>query len=134
MKDYNTLLEDGIKALPQEVVVTQRFEIPKVQGHIQGNKTVITNFNNILGSIRRERDHFLKFLLKELATPGVFDGPRLVLGRKVGASLINQKIQQYCQTFVLCGECNKPDTQILIKDNESYLRCIACGAQKKIKL
>lgn len=133
MKNYQEILDEGIKALPQEVVVTERFEVPKVKGHIQGNKTYITNFNQILSSFRREKDHFLKFLLNELATPGTFDGPRLVFGRKVSATLINQKIQQYAETFVLCSNCGKPDTQIIKKENATYLKCSACGAQNLIK-
>ncbi len=134
MKSYEEMLDEAIKALPQEILVTQRFEIPKAKGHIQGNKTVVTNFNQILSDIRRDKDHFLKFLLKELATPGVFDGPRLVLGRKVSGSMINQKIQQYAQVYVLCSNCGKPDTQIITKDNLTYLKCTACGTQKAIKL
>lgn len=134
MKNYQDMLAEGIKALPQEIVVTERFEMPKAKGHIQGNKTVITNFNQIIGAFRRDKDHFLKFLLKELATPGVFDGPRLVFGRKVNAGLINQKIQQYADTYVLCGHCGKPDTQILTRDDGTFLKCMACGTQKSIKL
>ena len=133
MKDYKQMLEDGISAIPKEAVVTQRFEIPKVTGHVQGNKTVITNFSQIIGFLRREKEHFLKFLLKELATPGVFDGPRLVLGRKVSASLINQKIQRYAELFVLCSSCGKPDTQIISKDGATYVRCAACGVQNTVK-
>lgn len=71
MKSYEQMLDEGISKLPKEVVVTSRFEIPKAKGHIQGNKTVIINFNNIIENFRREKEHFLKFLLKELATPGV---------------------------------------------------------------
>ena len=133
MKTYEQMLDEGIKNLPEGVVVTERFEIPKAKGHIQGNKTVITNFNSIIESFRRDKDHFLKFLLKELATPGVFDGPRLVLGRKVTGSMINAKIQQYAETYVLCSNCGKPDTQIIEKDGASYLKCAACGAQKNIR-
>lgn len=134
MKSYNDMLDDAIKALPKEIVITQRFEIPKAKGHIQGNKTVITNFNNILSDLRRDKDHFLKFLLKELATPGVFDGPRLVLGRKVSGAMINQKVEQYAHLYVLCSNCGKPDTQILTKADGTYLKCTACGTEKQIKL
>jgi len=134
MKIYKEMLDEAVKALPEEVVVTERFEIPKARGHIQGNKTVITNFNQILNFFRRDRDHFLKFLLKELATPGSLDGPRLVLGRRVSATLINQKIQQYAEIFVLCSHCGKPDTQIITKEGAIYLKCAACGAQNKIKV
>ena len=132
--DYEEMLEKGMKDMPETVVVTERFEVPKAKGHIQGNKTVITNFNNIIDAFRRDKDHFLKFLLKELATPGNLDGPRLVLGRKVSAPLINQKIQQYADAYVLCSSCGKPDTQIIDKEGETYLKCTACGVQKKIKL
>ena len=59
MKSYEEMLDEAIKALPQEILVTQRFEIPKAKGHIQGNKTVVTNFNQILSDIRRDKDHFL---------------------------------------------------------------------------
>ncbi|HLC86208.1 MAG TPA: translation initiation factor IF-2 subunit beta [Candidatus Nanoarchaeia archaeon] len=133
MKTYEEMLEEGISKLPKEVIVTERFEIPKAKGHIQGNKTVITNFNNIIEALRRDKDHFLKFLLKELATPGVFDGPRLVIGRKVSASLINAKIQQYAEMYVLCSNCGKPDTQIIEKEGVNYLKCTACGTQKQIR-
>ncbi|HLC58523.1 MAG TPA: translation initiation factor IF-2 subunit beta [Candidatus Nanoarchaeia archaeon] len=134
MKTYEQMLDEGIKLIPKEFIVTSRFEIPKAKGHIQGNKTVIINFAQIIGDLRREKDHFLKYLLKELATPGIFDGPRLVLGRKVSASFINDKIKVYTETFVLCNECGKPDTQIVKKDDGSYLKCGACGAQRKIKI
>lgn len=133
MKTYEQMLEEAIKALPEKSVMTERFEIPKAKGHIQGNKTVITNFNEILQSFRREREHFLKYLLKELATPGVFDGPRLVLSRKVTGAFVNQKVETYAKTFVLCSNCGKPDTQIIEKDGAQYLKCAACGTQKVIK-
>lgn len=134
MKSYEEMLDEGMKNLPEGIVKKERFVIPKVTGHIQGNKTVITNFKEIVGILRREQAHFLKFLLKELATPGIVDGPRLVLSRKVSSSLINTKIESYANTFVLCGTCGKPDTQIIDKEGVLYLKCTACGSQKQIKV
>lgn len=134
MDDYEKLLTEGMKALPEIATTTERFEIPKAKGHIQGNKTVITNFNQIVEFFRRDKNHFLKFLLKELATPGNFDGVRLNLGRKVSPSLINQKIEEYAKLFVLCSNCGKPDTQVIEKEGAVSLKCAACGTQKIIKL
>ena len=133
MESYEQMLEEGIKSLPEVATTTERFEVPKAKGHIQGNKTVIINFNQIVEFFRRDKNHFLKFLLKELATPGNYDGTRLVLGRKVNSSFINQKIEQYANTFVLCSNCGKPDTQIIEKENAISLKCAACGTQKTIK-
>lgn len=133
MKSYEEMLDEGLRNLPENVVKKERFEIPKVRGHIQGNKTVITNFKEIVDIFRREQAHFLKYLLKELASPGVIDGPRLVLSRKVSSSLINIKIEAYANTFVLCNTCGKPDTQIIEKEGVSYLKCTACGSQKQLR-
>src|SRR3989344_1571828 len=120
MKTYNEMLEEGLKQLPENAVQTQRFEILAVKGFIQGNKTVITNFKEIVDLFRRDLQHLLKYLLKELATPGSMDGPRLVFGRKVSSLLINQKIKQYASIYVLCSTCGKPDTQIMKKDDKTY--------------
>ena len=114
--DYDKLVEEAYKNLPEKSKATERFEIPKVKGHIQGSKTIISNFIAIADTLRREPGHLLKFLQRELATPALIDGPRLVLGRKLSASLINAKVQQYTETFVLCSECKKPDTQLTKED------------------
>ncbi len=131
--DYKKLLEKGRKELPESVFKTERFEIPKVKGHIQGNKTVITNFNQIVSTMRRDPQHLLKFLLKELATPGIMDGPRLVFSRKLKSELINSKIEKYTNTFVICPECKKPDTKLIREGKVYFLKCMACGAKHPIK-
>ncbi|MFC1728458.1 translation initiation factor IF-2 subunit beta, partial [Nanoarchaeota archaeon] len=69
---YEQLLKRGIKELPEVVTETVRFEVPKVRGHVEGNKTVISNFNQIADVLHRPKEHILKFLQKELATPGEF--------------------------------------------------------------
>ncbi|MAG53055.1 MAG: translation initiation factor IF-2 subunit beta [Nanoarchaeota archaeon] len=131
--DYDKLLEKGIKELPSISQEKDRFEIPKVKGHIEGNKTILINFTQIASTLRRDPDHLLKFLLRELATPGNLDEKRLVLGRKISSSQINEKIESYAKIFVLCKECGKPDTQIMKEGKANILRCTACGARHIIK-
>jgi len=131
--EYKALLKRARESLPESVFEKERFEIPKVRGHIEGNKTIISNFNQIAQSLRRPLDHLLKFLLKELATPGTLKPKGLVIGAKVAATRINEKIRQYANEFVLCRDCGKPDTQI-IKDGEfSFLKCTACGSKHPVK-
>ena len=134
MDDYKKMLEDVRKSLPEVVFIKERFEIPKVLGHIQGNRTIITNFLQIASSLRRDIDHFLKYVLKELATPGeIKKSGALILGTKVPASRINEKIRQYANEFVLCLECGKPDTQIVREGELNYMKCTACGAKNIVK-
>ena len=130
---YQELLKKAKAQLPEIKATTERFEIPKVTGHIQGVKTVIANFSQICSIIRREPAELLKYIQRELATPATLDGPRLMLGRKLSAHLINEKIAQFCKSYVLCKECGKPDTQIYKEDRITYMKCTACGAKQPVK-
>ena len=133
MEDYEQLLKKAKSSLPEIKVSSERFELPKAIGHVQGNKTIISNFANITKTFNRNPAHLLKYLLRELASPGNLDGPRLILGRKIPASLINDKIKQYAEEFVLCYVCKKPDT-ILIKDDRiTIMKCTACGAKNPVR-
>lgn len=132
--DYKKMLEDVRKNLPEVVLLKERFEIPKVLGHVQGNRTIISNFLQIASTLRRESDHLLKYVLKELATPGeIKKSGALILGTKVPASRINEKIRQYANEFVLCIECGKPDTKIEKEEGITYMKCTACGAKNVVK-
>ncbi|MDP2908863.1 MAG: translation initiation factor IF-2 subunit beta [Nanoarchaeota archaeon] len=132
--DYKTLLEKGRKELPESAKSTgERFEVPKAKGHMEGNKTVISNFSQIVDILNREQGHLLKFLQRELATPATVDGQRLILGRKLSATQINSKIQMYAETFVLCPDCKKPDTKLIKEDRITFLKCTACGSKHPIK-
>ena len=128
------MLEDVRKSLPEAVFIKERFEIPKAIGHMQGNRTIISNFLQIASYLRREVEHLLKYVLKELATPGeIKKSGALILGTKVPASRINEKIRQYANEFVLCLECGKPDTQIVREGELTYMKCTACGAKNFVK-
>ena len=131
--DYEKMLEEGIKNLPKDVTKKERFEVPKVKGHIQGNSTVISNFTQIASILGRTPEHILKYLLKELATPGDITKSALIFRRKVSASNINEKIKKYAEKYVICPECGKPDTKMIKEKNISFMRCMACGSKHVIK-
>ena len=131
---YEGLLKRAQELLPQKTLATERLEVPKVLGHIQGNRTVVSNFHNIAGVIGRPLDHFLKYMLKELATSGELTKTALILGTKVPASRINDKVQQYLKDFVICPECKRPDTKLEKEDNVTFIKCSACGAKHAVKV
>ena len=127
--DYKKLLKKARKNLPESVLKTERFVIPKIRGHLQGNKTVISNLYQIIDVLGRDFEPFLKFLLKELATPGEAKKPLVILGRKVSASVINEKIKLYADKYVICKECGKPDTVLTKQNRITQIRCKACGSR-----
>lgn len=133
MGSYESLLNEAYEKVKQVKTSGERFEIPKIEGRIEGKKTILTNFLQITSHFRRPSEHFLKFLLKELATQGQLEGDRLVLNNKIPSAKINQKIEEYANEFVLCKECKKPDTEIIKEDRLSFLHCLACGAKHSIR-
>lgn len=133
MENYEKLLEDAYEKIKKTEDTSQRFEIPKVEGHFEGKKTIITNFTQISSAFRRKPEHFQKFLLKELAAAGQREGDRLILNIKIPSSRINQKIEEYAREFVLCKECKKPDTEIFREGRITFMKCFACGAKHSVR-
>jgi len=133
MTDYEKLLEEAHKKIKKIEGNGERFEIPKIKGHFEGKKTILTNFLQIASYLRRKPEHFQKFLLKELATSGNIEGDRLILNNKIPSAKINAKIEEYVKEFVLCKECKKPDTELIKEDRLTFVHCLACGAKHSVR-
>ena len=132
--DYELMLKKAKKELPKEMVEKERFEIPLIKGHIEGNKTIILNFTQICSALQREPSLLLKYIQRELATPAIIEGGRLVLGRKISSNTVNEKITQFVKDFVICKECGKPDTKLFKEGRVLLLKCMACGAKHPIRV
>ena len=133
MQSYEELLKKAHEELPETVHAGERFSIEKIKGHLEGNKTVLVNFVKIAKDLGREPQHLLKYLLRELATPGKISRGRVVLGAKVSAVKINKRIKKYASEFVYCAECGKPETKLAEEKSIMYIKCQACGVKKPVK-
>jgi translation initiation factor 2 subunit 2 len=133
METYEKLLDEAYSKIKKPENSGERFEIPNIEGHFEGKKTILTNFFQIADHLRRNPEHFQKFLLRELATSGQKEGDRMVLNNNVPSAKINQKIEQYVKEFVLCKECNKPDTELIKEDRLTFVHCLACGAKHSVR-
>jgi translation initiation factor 2 subunit 2 len=133
MENYENLLDEAYKDIKPIEQSNGRFEIPKIEGHLEGTKTILTNLPQIASYLRRDFDHLLKFLLKELATSGSFKNNRVILMRKISSTKINDKIADYVKEFVVCTQCGKPDTELLKEKGFSFIHCLACGAKHSVR-
>ena len=132
--EYEKMLDRLYLSIPQEALSKERFEMPEVHSFIQGNKTFIKNFSQILKTIRREEKHILKYLTKECATAAnVEEGGRLVLNSKFRQEQLQKIFNNYINDFVLCHTCKKPDTKIVELQGVKVLKCEACGATSPVK-
>ena len=132
--DYEKLLERAREGLEDVMQNAERFSppVPEIM-HEGSKKTIIRNFSEIVDSLRRDETHLYKFLLQELGTAGSVNNRRLVLQGRVPEKKIKDRIKSYIETFVVCQECNRPDTSFLRTGRTLNLHCEACGAKRPIR-
>jgi translation initiation factor 2 subunit 2 len=133
MESYDKLLEEAYKKVKVVETGSDRFEVPKVQGMVEGKNTIITNISAIADYLRRDVTQLTKYLLAQLATSGKVDSNRLILNTKVPSDKVNEKILSYTKEFVICNECKKPDTEITSEKGIKYKHCLACGAKSPVR-
>ena len=126
--DYDMLLERVWKGLPEKLKSHERFEMPQADTLIEGNVTIIRNFNDIAQAFNRKPEHIVTYLSKELAAPASEDGARVLIQRKLKKQVIDEKINAYAKEFVICHECNRPDTKLSELEGQKIVKCEACGA------
>jgi translation initiation factor 2 subunit 2 len=132
--NYDKLLERAREGLEDVMQNAERFSppVPDIM-HEGSKKTIIRNFSEIVDSLRRDETHLYKFLLQELGTAGSVNNRRLVLQGRVPEKKIKERIKTYIETFVVCQECNRPDTSFLRTGRTLNLHCEACGAKRPIR-
>ena len=133
MSDYEQLLEQAYKKIKVISAKSDRFELPKVQGQVEGKNTIITNIKEIADYIRRPIDQLARFLSKELAAQAKIKNERLIFNTKLNSAKVNEKLELYVKDFVICNECKKPDTEIISEKGIKLKHCLACGAKSPIR-
>lgn len=130
---YKELLERAYMNLPEKIKRESRFEIPKIFSQIQGNRTIIKNFIKLSRDINRDSRHLLKFMLRELATTGKEERNSIICIGKFSNELLQNKFDKYVQEFVLCSQCNRPDTILVKERGLTFKKCEACGAKSSVR-
>ena len=131
-EEYLKNLERALEKIPKKVATRERFEMTKPSSRIFGAKTIIFNFNDICSNMNRDPRQVLKFLSKEMATAASMDGGRAIFQGKFNEDSITQLLNVYCNKYVVCPICKRPDTNIEKEDRFLFLICEACGAKSSI--
>ena len=133
MQTYEELLSRAMEKVPKTSGTGERFEMPLADTVQQGNQTIFKNFSDIAQKLRREPKHFLKFLSKELASPGSLDGARAIFDSKLQQRAVQVKLEAYVKEFVICKSCGRPDTKLITESRVVMAKCEACGARNSVR-
>lgn len=130
--NYEALLDKAYTELPAVLKEHSRFEKPTVDSIIQGKITVLRNLGDISKAVNRKTSMVSKYLIKELGTSGTHDSHHLTMKGQFRQPQIQDRFNAFLEEFVLCSECNRPDTKIQREDRINFLVCEACGARRSI--
>ncbi|MFW6120009.1 MAG: translation initiation factor IF-2 subunit beta [Petrotogales bacterium] len=130
--DYRKLLKRVQSKTSTKRVGEDRFKVPKLDIFYEGNTTVLRNFDKVANTLNREQNHLLKFFLSNVGTAGEISGGRVIFQGKIPAKTLQDKLVEYVDIYVLCSECNRPDTHLVKKGRTILIRCDACGAFRSI--
>jgi len=130
---YEQLLKRAYKNLPAVSTKTARFEIPIVSGRFEGNRTLVSNLNQISKKLDRDVKHLSKFMLKSLATTGEWKKNNFYFVGKFNSKRLNEKLAKYVKEFVTCNQCEKPDTSLDKAKGITFKQCQACGARSSVR-
>ncbi len=133
INNYDELLDKAYEKIPDNAIKLNRFVIPTVKIRIESKNTYITNFNQIINTLHRDKHHFLGYFLKKAGTFGEIRGQQLFMKSQFKAPQLDRLIENYTKNYVLCNVCRKPDTEIEREGKKYYLKCGACGAHEEIK-
>lgn len=132
--DYQALLDRAKSNLPANVAEHERFQLPDIDILYEGKATVFRNFKDITEVLRRDDKDVVQYLLRELGTAGSQEGRRLLFQGRVVRGQIEEKLGSYVATYVMCSECNRPDTKLGREGRTLILKCEACGAHRPIRV
>jgi len=130
--NYEELLDEAFKKIVKKET-KDRFQIPQIEGEMQGTRFIVRNFKKIADYLKRDPKHLAKYLMLSLATSGSIEGETLVLNTKVRRDVVQQKLEEYIRKYVFCKVCGEPDTKLIKEDRIYFIQCDACGARYAVK-
>ena len=132
LDNYDALLDRAFAGITRPGSSGERFELPRAIVSVIGARTIVNNFADIVDRLNRDPHHVLKYLAKEMATAGSYEGGKGYFQGRFSQETINRLIEVYTNRFVICPVCKRPDTKVERKERLSFLVCEACGARSSI--
>ncbi|XP_033115806.1 eukaryotic translation initiation factor 5-like [Anneissia japonica] len=110
--------------------------IAKVEGKGNGIKTVIVNMADVAKALNRPPTYTTKFFGCELGAQTQVDAKHdryIVNGSHAGGKL-QLMLDSFIKKFVLCPECENPETNLIVKKERIGKICKACGHQAVVDM
>lgn len=103
--------------------------IAKVEGKGNGIKTVVVNMVEVAKAVGRPPTYITKFFGCELGAQTSWTNDRYIVNGSHDASKLQDLLDSFIKKFVLCPECDNPETELLVSPKKGTISqgCKACG-------
>jgi translation initiation factor 2 subunit 2 len=132
--DYESLLDRAHAKIPKDISSRRRWSLPEPDVMIEGSQTILRNFGDLVSMMDRDANHVYQFLQNELGTSGTREKGRILLKGRIPPRRIKERIVAYVKMYILCHQCNAPDTSFIKANRTTLLKCQACGGTRPVKL
>jgi len=112
-----------------------RYKMPrlvaKVEGKGNGIKTVIVNMVDVARALARPPTYVTKYFGCELGAQTQFDikAERYIVNGCHDGAKLQDMLDGFIKRFVLCEQCDNPETVLKVRKNMVGASCKACGHQ-----
>jgi len=130
---YEEMLERALKQIPAEIKTELDWTPPTAEIMIEGGRTIIVNWKDIIQRFNRDDKIVMRFLEHRLGTIGwVLKGKGILQGI-YKRSRINKFLDFFAREYVICDVCGRPHT-VLTKEKGRWIKkCNACGAWRVVE-
>lgn len=110
-----------------------RYKMPKLQAKIEGKgngiKTLVSNMTDVAKALHRPPTYVTKYFGAELGALTNCDekAARYIVNGAHEAEKLQSVLDGFISKFVLCPQCENPETILSIRRDEIYRSCKACG-------
>lgn len=112
-----------------------RYKMPRINAKVEGKgngiKTVIVNMAEVAKALNRPATYPTKYFGCELGAQTQFDykNERFIVNGSHDASKLQDLLDGFIRKFVLCPECDNPETDLLVAPKKGTISqgCKACG-------
>ncbi|SCV03912.1 LANO_0G07008g1_1 [Lachancea nothofagi CBS 11611] len=118
-----------------------RYKMPplqaKVEGRGNGIKTAVLNVADVARALNRPSPYIVKYFGFELGaqTSISVDKDRYLVNGAHEPAKLQDVLDKFISSFVLCGSCKNPETEIVVTKTGDLIRnCKACGKRTPMDL
>merc|ERR1712113_1273368 len=104
----------------------------QIEGRGNGIRTSILNVKDVAAAIHRKPEYVVKYFGCELGAQSNYtenerEGVRATVMGKHDFNMLQDLLDKFLHTFVLCPTCGLPEMALKVKKDDIYGQCKACG-------